>query len=132
VPEETDAEDLQNFRELFEGEVTAGSVIEVETSEVLSSAKDPPAWRVHQITDYFSTYKMEINTKLENIGSVRIPKADAKPQGLPTEPNQTNELFTWKTIFGEHCNKHSAEAHRIFCSFKVSYPVLPKPEKLAI
>ena len=75
------------MRELFEGEITAGSVIEVETSEVLSSAKDPPAWRVHQITDYFSTYKMEINTKLENIGSVRIPKADAKPQGLPTEPN---------------------------------------------
>ena len=132
VPDENDEEDLQNFCELFEGEITAGSVIEVETSEVLSSVKDPPAWRVHQITDYFSTYKMEINTKLENIGSVRIPKAEAKPQGLPTEPNQTNELFTWKTIFGEHCNKHSAEAYRIFCTFKVSYPVLPKPEKLAI
>jgi hypothetical protein len=75
---------------------------------------------------------MEVNTKLENIGSVRIPKADAKPQGLPTEPSQTNELYTWKTIFEEHCNKHSAEAYRIFSSFKLSYPILPKPEKLAI
>ena len=49
MPEEKDVEDLQNFRELFEGEITAGSVIEVETSDVLSSVKDPPAWRVHQI-----------------------------------------------------------------------------------
>jgi hypothetical protein len=63
---------------------------------------------------------------------VRIPKADAKPQELPTEPSQTNELYTWKTIFGEHCNKHSAEAYRIFFLFKLSYPILPKPEKLAI
>ena len=63
---------------------------------------------------------------------MRIPKADAKPQGLPTEPSQTNELYTWKTIFEEHCNKHSAEAYRIFSSFKLSYPILPKPEKLAI
>jgi hypothetical protein len=31
-------------------------------------------------SDYFLAYKMEVNTKLENIGSVRIPKADAKPK----------------------------------------------------
>ena len=73
MPEESDAADLQNFRELIEGEVTAGSVIEVETAAVLSSAKDSPFWRVHQITDYFSTYNMKINTKLDNIGSVQIP-----------------------------------------------------------
>ena len=94
VPEESEEEELQNFREIVEGEVTAGSVIEVDTATVLSSVKDPPAWRVHQITDYYSTYKLEVNTKLENIDSVRIPKADAKPQGLPTEPSQTNELYT--------------------------------------
>jgi hypothetical protein len=46
VPEKSEEEELQNFRE-----VTAGSVIEVETAAVLSSTKDPPAWRVHQITD---------------------------------------------------------------------------------
>jgi hypothetical protein len=131
-PKESETEELQNFREIVEGEVTAGSVIEVETSAVLSSAKDPPAWRVHQNTDYFLAYKMKVNTQLENIGYVRIPRVDAKPQGLLTEPNQTNELYTWKTIFEEHCNKQSAEAYRIFCSFKVSYPVLPKPEMLEI
>ena len=34
MPEESDAADLQNFRELIEGEVTAGSIIEVETAAV--------------------------------------------------------------------------------------------------
>jgi hypothetical protein len=43
VPEEIETEELQSFRELIEGEVTAGSVIKVETAAVLSSAKDPPA-----------------------------------------------------------------------------------------
>jgi hypothetical protein len=49
VTEKSETEDLQNIRELIEGEVTAGSVIEVETAAVLTSAKDPPAWRVHRI-----------------------------------------------------------------------------------
>jgi hypothetical protein len=132
VPEESETEELQNFCEIVEGKFTADSVIEVETAAVLSSAKDPPDWRVHQITDYFLACKMEVNTILENIGFERIPKADAKPQRLPTELNQTNELYTWKTFFGKHCNKHSAEAYRIFCPSKVSYSVLLKPEKLAI
>jgi hypothetical protein len=64
VPEESEEEELQNFREIVEGEVTAGSVIEVDTATALSSVKEPPAWRVHQITDYYSTYEMEVNNKL--------------------------------------------------------------------
>jgi hypothetical protein len=43
VPEESEEEELQNFREIVEGEVTAGSVIEVDTATVLSSVKHPPA-----------------------------------------------------------------------------------------
>ena len=53
VPEKSEEEELQNFCEIVEGEVAAGSVIEVETAAVLSSVKEPPAWRVHQITDFF-------------------------------------------------------------------------------
>ena len=72
----------------------------------------------------------DINTKLENNGHVRIPKADAKPMPLPGESCQTNEAFTWKAWFGEHCNKYSAEAYQIFCKLEINYPVVPKPEIL--
>jgi hypothetical protein len=34
VPDEADAKELQNFHSLIEGEVTAGSAIEVKTSAV--------------------------------------------------------------------------------------------------
>ena len=50
---------------------------------------------------------------------------------LPGESCQTNEAFTWKARFGEHCNKYSAEAYQIFCKFEIKYPVVPKPEVLA-
>ena len=73
----------------------------------------------------------DINTKLENNGHVRIPKADARPMPLPGESCQTNEAFTWKARFGEHCNKYSAEAYQIFCKLEINYPVIPKPEILA-
>jgi hypothetical protein len=33
--------------------------------------------------------------------------------------------------FGEHCNKYSAEAYQIFCTFEIKYPIVPKPEVLA-
>ena len=50
---------------------------------------------------------------------------------LPGESCQTNEAFTWKARFGEHCNKYSAEAYQIFCTMEIKYPVVPKPEILA-
>ena len=72
----------------------------------------------------------DINTKLENNDHVQIPKEDAKPMPLPGESCQTNEAFTWKARFEEHCNKYSAEAYQIFCKFEINYPLVLKPEIL--
>ena len=105
--------------------------MEISTSDVLSATKDPPAWRVHQITDWYSEHLGDTNTKMENSGHARIPKADAKPMPLPGESCQTNEAFTRKARVGEHCNKYSAEVYQIFCTFEIKYPVVPKPEILA-
>ena len=115
----------------MQGEVQAGQLVEISTSKVLSATKDIPAWRVYQITDWYSKNLGDINTKLENSGHARISKADAKPMPLPGESFQTNEAFTWKARFGEHCIKYSAEAYQIFCTFEIKYPVVPKPEILA-
>jgi hypothetical protein len=41
------------------------------------------------------------------------------------------EAFTWKSRFGEHCNKYSTETYQIFCKLEFNYPVVPKPEILA-
>ena len=115
----------------MQGEIQAGQLVEISTTEILSATKEPPAWRVYQISDWYSEMLGDINTKLENNGHVRIPKADAKPMPLPGESCQTNEAFTWKARFGEHCNKYSAEAYQIFCKLEINYPVVPKPEILA-
>jgi hypothetical protein len=131
APEENEEDALKEFREVMKGKIQTGQLVDISTSEVLSATKDPPAWRVHQITDWYSENFGDINTKLENNGQVRIPKADAKPMPLPGESCQTNEAFTWKARFGEHCNKCSAEAYQTFCRFEIKYPVAPKPEVLA-
>ena len=54
APEEGDEEALKEFREVMQGEIQAGQLIEISTTEVLSATKDPPAWRVHQLTDWYS------------------------------------------------------------------------------
>ena len=50
---------------------------------------------------------------------------------LPGENRQTNETFTWKARFREHCNEYRVEAYLIFCRFEIKYPVALKPEILA-
>ena len=79
---------------LYSGFLVYGvdGLAEISTAEVLPATKDPPTWRVHQITDWYSENLGDINTKLENSGHVRIPKADAKPMPLPGESCQTNEV----------------------------------------
>jgi hypothetical protein len=94
APEEGDEEALQEFRDVMQGEIQAGQLVEITTTEVLSATKKTPAWRVHQITDWYSEMLGDINTKLEKNGHVRIPKANAKPMPLPGESCQTNEAFT--------------------------------------
>jgi hypothetical protein len=66
APEEGDEEELKEYREVMQGKIQAGQLVEISTSEVLSSTKDPPAWRVHQITDWYSDNLSDINKKLEN------------------------------------------------------------------
>ena len=68
TPEEGDEDTLKEFREVMQGEVQAGQLVKISTSEVLSATKDPPEWRVHQKTDLYSENLGNINTKLENSG----------------------------------------------------------------
>ena len=93
VPEEGNEEVINEFREVMQGEVQAGQLVEISMSEVFSATKDLPAWRARQITDWYSENLGDINTKLENSGHARIPKADAKPMPLPGESYQTNKAF---------------------------------------
>jgi hypothetical protein len=88
APEENKAEALRKVRDVMQGEIQAGQLVEISTAEVLSATKDPPAWRVHQITDWYSEMLGDVNTKLENNGHVRIPEADAKPMPLPGESSR--------------------------------------------
>ena len=53
APEEGDEEALKEFREVMRGEIQAGQLVDISTTEVLSATKDPPAWWVHQITDWY-------------------------------------------------------------------------------
>ena len=71
VPDEQDEDGL--------GEITPGSVFEFPTSHFLTFTKEPPAWTVHQAFEYVQATRKYICTKLENVGHVRIPKADVKP-----------------------------------------------------
>ena len=43
APEEGDEEALQEFRDVMQGEIQAGQLVEISTAEVLSTTKDPPA-----------------------------------------------------------------------------------------
>ena len=46
APEENKKEALREFRDVMQGEIQAGQLVEISTTEVLSATKDPPAWRV--------------------------------------------------------------------------------------
>ena len=76
----------------MQGEIQAGQLVEISTTEVLSAAKDPPAWRVHQITDWYGEMLGDINTKLENNGHVRIPKADRELQWVKRHLNSGQQM----------------------------------------
>jgi hypothetical protein len=41
--EENEEEALKEFREVMQGEIQAGQLVEIYTTEVLLAAKDPPA-----------------------------------------------------------------------------------------
>ena len=43
APEEGEEEALREFRDVMQGEIQAGQLVEISTSEVLSATKDPPA-----------------------------------------------------------------------------------------
>ena len=43
APEENEEEALKEFREVMQGEIQAGQLVEISTTEVLSATKDPPA-----------------------------------------------------------------------------------------
>ena len=131
VPDEQDEDGLGEFKELVQGEITPGSVVEFPTSHFLTVTQAPPAWTVHQAFEYLQATRKDICTKLENVGHVRIPKADVKPPKCPGESSQANEMMTWRTMMAEHCHRYSAEAYRIFVTLQYNYPILPKPEDLA-
>ena len=52
VPDEQDEDGLGEFRELVQGEITPGSVVEFPRSHFLTFTKEPPAWTVHQAFEY--------------------------------------------------------------------------------
>ena len=131
VPDEQDEDRLGEFRELVQGEITPGSVFEFPTSHFLTFTKEPPAWTVHQAFEYLQATRKYICTKLENVGHVRIPKADVKPPKWSGDSSQANKMMTWRTMMAEHCHRYSAEAYQIFVRLQYNYPIIPKPEDLA-
>ena len=114
-----------------QGEITPGSVVEFPTSHFHTFTKEPPAWTVHQAFEYLQATRKDICTKLENVGHVKIPKADVKPPKCPGDSSQANEMITGRTMMAEHCHRYIAEAYRIFVTLHYNYPILPKPEDLA-
>ena len=91
VPEENEEEVLKKFKKVMQGEIQARQLVEISTTEALAATKDLPAWRVHQITDWYSEIIGDINTKLENNVHVRIPKAVANPD-YSLDQNTVNNL----------------------------------------
>jgi hypothetical protein len=68
APEEGDEDALKEFREVMQGEIQVGQLVETSTMKVLSATKNPPAWRAHQITDWYSAKLDDLNTNLKNNG----------------------------------------------------------------
>ena len=58
----------------MQGEIQAGQLVEISTTDVLSATKNPPAWRVHQITDWYSENLGDINTKLEKADTQKFQR----------------------------------------------------------
>ena len=109
---------MGEFRELVQGVITPESMVEFPTSHFLTVTQAPPAWTVHQAFEYLQATRKDICTKLENVGHVRIPKADVKPPKCPGDSSQENEMMTWRTMMAEHCYRYSAEAYRIFVTLQ--------------
>ena len=60
VPDEQDEDGLGEFKELVQGEITPGSVVEFPTSHFLTVTQAPPAWTVHQAFEYLQAYLHQI------------------------------------------------------------------------
>ena len=54
APAEGDEEALRDFRDVMQGEIQAGQLIEISTTVVPSATKKTPAQRVQQLTDWYS------------------------------------------------------------------------------
>jgi hypothetical protein len=97
------------------GEITTGSMIEVEPATALKAETDNPpyAWSIHATTQFLIKYYEEFNHKLESNGSLQKFSTSAIPPNFSGKSSQISEPHTWEATFIEFCEKHRPVAYGI-------------------
>ena len=89
-------EDLNELQTAARGEITPGSMIEVDPATALKAATDNPpfAWTIHATAQYLIKNYKFFNHKLELTGSLH----SATPPKFPGKSSQISELHTGRLL----------------------------------
>ena len=87
-------EDLNELQSSVRGEITPGSIIEVDPATALKAATDNPpyAWSIHATMQFLINHYEEFNHKLELNGSLQKFSTSATPPKFPGKSSQISEL----------------------------------------
>ena len=98
-------EDINVLQSAVQGEITPGTMIEVDPATALKAAMDNPpyAWTIHATTQYLIKNYEDFNHKLELTGSLQKYSTSATPPEIPGKSSQISELHTWEATFKEFC-----------------------------
>ena len=126
-------EDLNELQAAVRGEITPGSMIEVDPATALKAATDNPlfAWTIHATTQYLIKNYKEFYHKLEVTAFLQKFSTSATSPKFPGKSSRISELHTWEATLKEFCEKHCPEAYEIRDTCKVRYPVIPNALTLA-
>jgi hypothetical protein len=94
-------EDLNELQAAVQGEITLGSMIEVDPATELKAATDNPpfSWTIHATTQYLIQNYEDFNHKLELTDSLQKYCTSATPPKFSGKSSQISELHAWKATF---------------------------------
>ena len=119
---------------MVEETVTPGEIIKIDPTKAIKKAsRTPLAWLLALLVSFFSEYfKEHYDTKLSIGGTVQKPSPDAIPKDFPAKSSDIVRWNAWQEWFKGHCYQYCPQAWKIWLEGKVTYPISPTPEELAI
>ena len=134
APNDQDSLEFKDLTSMVEGTITPGEIIEIDPTKAIKKAsRTPLAWLLALLVSFFSEYfKGHYDTKLSIGGTVQKPSPDAIPKDLPAESSDIDRWNAWQEWFRSHCYQYCPQAWQIWLEGKVTFPISPTPEDLAI